>query len=157
AALRGGPREEQLLHEQFARYRLKGEWFRRSPSLLRVIKKLLLRMGKPSTVSEECERRDCRHGLKGVEVALLGTDEIHKIYYSMWGHDKQGNDKQLLLTMYPIDGPEPQERYPPNSKFAIKGIILASEVLETDWPAGSRRNVPADRCLLLSEWPDPQF
>jgi hypothetical protein len=118
----GSREEEDLLHQQFVSYRLQGEWFQGTPEVVAAIKRLLLRSGKPSTVWDECVRRNrCRYGLRGVEVALLGADGLCKVVSSCWGRDGQ-----LLLRLHPFNCPGEISEF----------IEVPAEkcVLMSDWP-----------------------
>lgn len=152
--LPGGRKEKKRLHEQFASYRLRGDWFK-GDDLLAKIQRLRLRPGTSITVWEECERRGrCRYGLRGVTVAVLGIEEgVFKIHSSWWDRDQK-----LRLTLYPADGPAPRTIYrnqEEDQRENVEGLVVVcvADIVGTEWPLGTRRDVPAERCLLLSQWP----
>jgi hypothetical protein len=147
----GARKQEALLHKQFSSYRLKGEWFRGDADFFCVVQKLLMRTGQPCTVWDECERRGgCRYRLRGVEVAVLGINDVFKVYASHWDPDGK-----LRLTLYPANQPEPKTSYRNHKEgqLTVRASDRASDILGIDWPLGSQHNVLAEDCVLLSEWP----
>ncbi len=93
--LPGDRPEEARLHDLFAAWRGKGEWFRADVELLAAVRLLLSKNGTPQTVAEELERRNnCRFGLRGVKVGIIGAhDEARVVRSSRWG----AGEKLLLM------------------------------------------------------------
>jgi hypothetical protein len=104
------------------------------------------------TVARELRRRrECRYGLRGVEVTLAGREGRYVILGSHW--DRHGKLRlelipQALLADYEAD----QASYGDGS-----GVVLmkASELMEfaDRWKSRTLRNVPAADAYLETEWP----
>lgn len=151
--LPGGQLEEKTLHRQFDQYRLKDgggkEWFRYDKDLFRAIQKLLMLNGTPSTVWDEYQRRECRYGLRGVEVTVRGFDESFFVWSSRWNAQRA-----LVLSLWPEDQQSPQEVWrQPASGGSDLVVRCLADYIGTEYPDGFQKDVPADQCILLSEWP----
>ena len=156
--LPGDTNEERLLHQQFKMFRRRGEWFNADPYLFRDVMSLLASNGRPSTVRDESARRnDCRSGLRGVEVSIIGIVDRFKIYSSQWG-----KGQQLLLDLYPSDQEEPDYAWlgpdtPENLRSLEIGLIHGDWIEKgwwvPMWPLGSQFKVPAQQCVLMTPWP----
>src|SRR5262245_45888690 len=98
------------------------------------------------TVAAELRRRkDCRYGLRGVRIRLLGDDSGAEYVCAGSGWDQRG---QLQLDLVPA------ERWQEYCDAEPKGFITCAELMAYTPPAYLRRDVPADRCVLLSDWPE---
>lgn len=147
----GGVDEERKLHRLFAPARLRGEWFHADEVLLKTIRIMIVEQGKPRTVQDELDRRsNCRFGLKGVLVALEGSGrEPFKILCSSWNRYSK-----LVLDICDPNDDEIVGGLPPAKpgEFRIYSLAVLARLKIQD-PISLRRNVPAERCFLLSDWP----
>lgn len=150
--LPGGRKEESCLHQFFAEHRLPGrkEWFRATEDVLRTIRAMLIRKGKPQTVQDELDRRhNCRHGLRGVRVALLGQGiEPFVVLCAQWN-----KERKLVLTVCPLSeaDKEPGGLQPNGRPTIYTGTQLLE--MKLDDPPGTQEGVPADQCVLMWDWP----
>src|SRR5262249_28421142 len=100
---------------------------------------------RPRTVAAELRRRrDCRYGLRGVRIGV--RDEPGAAFVcdaSSW--DEHG---RLVIDLVPEARWEEFERSRP------RGLITMAQLLAYAPPPHLRRGVPAERCLLLSDWPE---
>lgn len=147
--LPGGEEAERFCHGLFAEYRHRGEWFDARPDLLRAVRALLVRGGRPCTVEDELNRRDgCRHGLRGVEVAMRGHGLFrYHVHGSAWG--ASGG---LRLVLYPLGT---ETVYPPEVKARMEGALTVSmaDLALGKPPAFAQKWAPAGDVYLMAEWP----
>src|SRR5262245_37642774 len=110
-------------------------------------------MADVHTVAQELRRRkDCRYGLKGVKVRVKGIrGQVFTGDGRQW--DRHG---KLVLGLLP-EGAPPDACYPESARKRVRetGVLVLSsaELCEMVPPEGYLRNVPAEDCVLLSEWP----
>lgn len=123
---------ERRMHDHFADFRRHGEWFEGSDALLRAIAQILMAEGKARLVVEELARRNhCRYGLHGICVYLLGDPgNLWRVASDVWGPSRN-----LLLSLVPDEHWEEYQQ------------THAGDIVE--------RGVPAERCVLASDWPAP--
>lgn len=120
----GGAKEEEKLHRLFSSEHKRGEWFHATDKVLETIRRLLVIRGRPRTVQDELDRRKlCRFGLRGVQVAIKDHGLI-AFHVLSSRWDFRNN---LLLKVIPSE---------------FEGM-----------PEEVEKDVPADRCFLLSDWP----
>lgn len=92
------------------------------------------------TVQDELERRDeCRYGLHGVKVRYRGQEQF--IDASDW--DADGNLVLHLVNHLEVD--DPDGPLPP--------LMTAAELMAMDF-SHLPPPVPANECVLLSDWPE---
>ena len=107
---------------------------------------------KPRTVWDAAYRRGgCRTGLRGVVVGIKDRDGRYVIHGSKW--DK---DARLILSIYAESDPAPSERWtvPGHDDDLTYSLAdLTSGRLVVDYPPSFIPAIPADQCILLSEWP----
>jgi hypothetical protein len=146
--LPGGRREEGRLHRFFAEEHYRGEWFHATDDLLRTVRSILLRRGSPLTVQAELTRRqDCRYGLRGVEVAVLGFGLArYAVASTSWNACRQ-----LRLSLHPWGETERV-----NGQRAELGRIYSLAELvaaRIEEPDGTLKDVAADQVYLMADWP----
>ncbi len=137
--------EERLLHGQFERFHLRGEWFHGEPELFRMIMALAAREGTPSTLWDECRRRDgCRIGLPNKLCSLRGDDRAFRVYHTDWNADSE-----IVVSLYPEHEYRPKERWKKRDGL----LRIGSDYLGTDYPPGFMPAVSPRECVLLEQWP----
>lgn len=143
--LPGGQPEERQVQALFSRYRIKREWYRAEDDVLKAIRLMLVRNGKPQTVADENQRRDgCRYGLRGVLIALRGEEaETWIALGSRWNRNRE-----LEVIVHPGEGL-------PKRPWSDKLVVSMAEIWADmqSRPADYARFVPAEDCFLLTEWP----
>jgi hypothetical protein len=100
-----------------------------------------------TTVQQEHEARGCRAGLQGVHVTVLEHPGEFIIAGSRWTRDRQ-----LVLNVYPADGPRPVLFRCVNPK-EHQSWHTAECYSSPTWPPGTLHGVPESACTLSSEWP----
>ncbi len=155
----GGAKAEGYWHDFLAEHRHRGEWFNADDKVLAVIRAALLRNGVPLTVQDELtRRRDCRYGLKGVEVAVRGYGfERFYVAGNSWNHRRH-----LVLDLLPagtsVIALRPNgtvdEHYDKPGVFTMytMDVIAKMRFLRPD---GALDSVSADDIFLMAAWPAP--
>ncbi len=150
----GGAREESLLHQQFEGFHLRGEWFKGDEDLIRMIRMLIFKQGRTSTVWDDCRRRGgCRTGLRGVSVGVIGWPDPYKIWASGWSATRT-----LLLCIYLADEEEPCYIWQdPTVEAEDRLTVSLADLVEGRYrfkcPPSFLQDIESERCILLSDWP----
>ena len=86
-----------------------------------------MQSGKTSTVWDECQRRGgCRRELKEVEVAVLGIDDVFKVYASHWNSGQQLR-LNLLRTVATAGGRDNSELEKVPEFEKVPGTVLDAQ------------------------------
>ncbi len=110
------------------------------------------RRHKPRTVAAELKRRrDCRYGLRGVEVSVAGRKSRYVVLGSHWS--RHGRLKlELLPKALQADYEADQDSYGDGSGVVIMTCAQVMEFADR-WRGRTLHNVPAADCRLETEWP----
>lgn len=114
--------------------------------------KVKTKQRKRRTVWDAAYRRGgCRTGLRGVVVEVEGRGGRHVIHSSHWE-----KDAKLMLSIYAESDPAPAQRWtvPTEKRLTHSLADLTSGRLVIDYPPSFIPEIPADQCILLSEWPE---